>query len=165
MDMEQSLIQKLNDKSHAWSKDTWLQNKTQLNGCINVQGAILKHDDSSLIYFAPEPTHFSVVYEIRVEDIVECLPAGITSEKLGASYDLVRIYVRPESILLRMETRTAQGLLEDCHELRNAINDGGYDEMIRPLAGPNSRPAPSPSPRPEPRPHQPGGGVASGVRG
>jgi hypothetical protein len=75
----------LNEHSKGWSKERWIRIKEDLHDCVWVEGALLAHQDSDRIYFAPEPTQFGLIYEIRKSDIREALATGQRKSKLGTT--------------------------------------------------------------------------------
>jgi uncharacterized membrane protein YgcG len=141
-----------------WSKETWIANKERLSSCVWCEGALLLHSDAAMVYFAPEPTEFGVVYEIKRSGIVEILETGRVLAKLGNSYQIVRIYIRPEAVLIKMQWMLATEIPHDVAPLREAAKNLASETSSPPIAdrlkaysqrnggGGGASPSPSPSP-------------------
>jgi hypothetical protein len=163
MDVQAAILQ----FSQPWKKERWIENKRKIQDCVDVQGALLEHPDGEHIYFAPEPAHFSVVYEILKNDIIEVLPTGLVISKFGIDYPIARIYLNDRATAMRLQTCSAYQLVEDCREFRSSVMNGDAGERTNVegsfvVAGPNGshpidppdRPEPRPSSSPSERPHE-----------
>jgi len=143
--------------------------------------ALLHHPDNALIFIAPEPTEYGIVYEVRVEDIVEMIGTEQQKAKLDRSYRMSRVYIKRNAVVVRQQWMLAIELPDDIQVLvRGAatlatekssaalVDRVTRRSLFSPSAvakeSPNGKPDPSP---PTPEPHEPsgGGGGSSGVRG
>lgn len=100
-----------------WSKESWLNNKEKLSPCVWVEGALLSHPEQGCIYLAPAPTEFGILYELRRDGIVEALDTGRSVSKLDSTYPIVRIYLKPETVLVRLQWTLAAELPDEVSRL------------------------------------------------
>jgi hypothetical protein len=166
-DLTKRINQFLSEHSKPWSKDRWIRIKEDLRDCVWVEGALLAHQGADCVYFAPEPTQFGLIYEIHRSDIKEALPTGQTRSKLGDDYEIVRVYVHKDAILVRMEWCLASTLPAVMRTLRQEATESEKSSAGAPLTAfevPNGGgKGGGGSPTPEPKGG--GGGSSSGVRG
>ena len=141
---------------------------------------MLAHPDPQFVYFAPEPTEYGIIYEVKRELLVEVLETGRVQEKLSSRYSIVRIYLHPSSVIVKMQWMLAAELPSDARTMHESVATLCQQKSSAPIADilrerlweagaagaqlQSPTPSPSLSPSPSPTPGGGGSGV-SGVRG
>ncbi len=116
MEVPQELI-------HDWSREKWLEKKRKLAECVWFEAALLRHPDSDMIYAAPEPTQYGVVYELRAADVVEVVRTDRQKAKLDQVYEIARVYVKRDAVVIRQQWMVAVELPNDCRSLSTNLEE------------------------------------------
>ena len=151
-----------------WSRNDWLEKKKLLRDCVWVEGAILKHEKSDFIYFAPFPTQIGCIYEITKESIIDAAATGKIISRLDKKYSEVRIYLKRDEVITKIEWRLAADLPVDieymsniaaevdnqltaCSQIDMAVAENVSSDGVK-AVGASPTPTPTPTPTPIPRP-------------
>ncbi|MBW2646970.1 MAG: hypothetical protein JRE23_12515 [Deltaproteobacteria bacterium] len=111
------ILKMIDELSSDWSKEEWLKKKNSLKDCIWAEGALIKHENDNLVYFVPYPTKIGVFYEVKKEAIVDVVETGKNIEALDRSYREVRIYLKRDELLIKVQWRLAADLPNDINLL------------------------------------------------
>ena len=103
----------INQFINTWSKDKWIAKKDLLKNCVWCEGALLEHEDEEYVYFAPFPTEIGALYELKQKDIVDCAETGRTIKKIDTEYREVRIYIKSDLVLVKIEWRLGRHIPDD----------------------------------------------------
>lgn len=101
-----------------WSAKDWIAKKKKLSDCVWITGAILKHELDGLIYIAPAPTVYGVIFEFELSSIVEVVETGQISSFLDKEYIISRIYLNKKSIGKKISWCIANDLPADFEHMQ-----------------------------------------------
>ena len=108
-----------------WSLTKHLADVDKRKDCVWVEGALLPHESKELVYFAPAPGVFPILYELRESDFEDALPTDRVVKHSGQTYKIVRLYLRNDLILRQISWTVASAIPAYVNMLRSSVDSAG----------------------------------------
>jgi uncharacterized membrane protein YgcG len=108
----------LDTHAKPWDAEAWIARKDRLKDCVWVDGTLLQHTRSDRVFFAPEPTDISVIYQLDKVSVVEAELTGRVVKKLGAEFAIVRLFIKRDAVLVKYDWCLAADLPKYLETLR-----------------------------------------------
>jgi hypothetical protein len=157
----------LQPKPNNWSYDKWILNNKMALASVYVEGFLLEHNNSDMIYLGYNPS-LSNILEIEIKDINEIIPLNDKIDFGGQNYSVVGVLLSDKALIKSIElfrSTNIPSLIEFNNKYYSSSVSSNSGDFIIKGEQPDhdtrerERPEPRSSDRPSPERDHHGGGV------